>query len=78
MSKPVNNTVQAGQLNYIHPGQLNHVQAGQLNNHVQADQLNNHVQASQLNYVQACQQAKTSCAFLRVLLMQSITYQYPL
>ena len=69
MSKPVNNTVQAGQLNYIHPGQLNHVQAGQLNNHVQA---------SQLNYVQACQQAKTSCAFLRVLLMQSITYQYPL
>ena len=28
--------------------------------------VNNHVQAGQLNHVQACQQAKTSCAFLRV------------
>ena len=27
--------------------------------------VNNHVQAVQLNHVQACQQAKTSCAFLR-------------
>ena len=42
----------------------NHVQAGQLN-HVQASQFN-HVQAGQLNHVQVCQQAKTSCAFLRV------------
>ena len=28
--------------------------------------VNNHVQAGQLNHVQACQQAKTSCAFLLV------------
>ena len=51
MNKPVNNTVQAGQL-------CNHVQAGQLCNHVQVGQLCNHVQT--------CQQAKTNCAFLRV------------
>ena len=36
--------------------------AGQLN---QADQFY-HTQAGQLNHVQACQQAKTSHAFLRV------------
>ena len=28
--------------------------------------VNNHVQAGQLNHVQACQQEKTNCAFLRV------------
>ena len=43
MNKPVNNTVQAGQLNHIQTGQLNHVQA--------------------------CQQAKTRCAFLRVIIV---------
>ena len=31
MKKPVNNTVQAGQLNHVQAGQRNHVQAGQLN-----------------------------------------------
>ena len=39
-----------------------------VNNHVQASQLN-HVQTGQLNHalhVQACQQAKPSCVFLRV------------
>ena len=36
-----------------------------VNNHVQAGQLN-HIQAGQFNHVQSCQQAKTSCAFLRV------------
>ena len=34
-----------------------------VNNTVQAD----HVQTGQLNHVQVCQQAKTSCAFLRVI-----------
>ena len=53
MNKPVNNTVQAGQLNHVQAGQLNHVQAGQLI-HVQAGQLN-HVQAGQRNHVQAGQ-----------------------
>ena len=69
MFKPVNNHVQAGQLNHVQACQQqcsnwpaqpcmvkpvnNHVQAGQLN-HVQADQLN-HVQAGQLNHVQAGQ-----------------------
>ena len=51
MNKPVDNTVQAGQLNHIQTGQLNHVQAGQF------------------NHVQACQQAKTRCAFLRVIIV---------
>ena len=37
MFKPVNNTVQADQLNHVQAGQLNHVQAVQLN-HVQACQ----------------------------------------
>ena len=42
----------------------NHVQAGHIN-HVEPGHLN-HVQADHLNHVQACQQAKTSCSFLRV------------
>ena len=35
INKPVNNHVQAGQLNPVQAGQLSHVQAGQLS-HVQA------------------------------------------
>ena len=50
MTKPVNNHVQAVQLNLVQAGQLNHVQADQLN----------HVQADQLNHVQACQQPCSS------------------
>ena len=51
MNKPVNNTVQAGQLNHVHAGQLDHAHAGQLD-HAQAGQLN-HVQVGQLNHVQS-------------------------
>ena len=43
--------------------------------HVQAVQLN-HVQAGQLNHVQVCQQAKTSCAFLRVY-KKPISHMWP-
>ena len=38
--------------------------------------VNNHVQADKLHHVQACQQAKTSCAFLHVYVVRRYTTMY--